>query len=347
MIKVAALTSGKNVPSTRFRVRQHIEPLRKAGINVREYIPIIDKYAHPPILSGCRPIRLIWKGVKIITRAPGLIGSWKAGVTWLEREMHPGCLTFEPFLKRPYVFDVDDAIWLTPPFGRRASISIARNAECVLAGNSYIAEWFGSYAKDVRIVHTAVDTHRIKPRNHRRSESTGRAFTIGWTGTSSNYTYLYEIEGPLEQFLKTHNAKFLVMADEPPKFRRLHPNQVRYIKWSPEIEVEVLAQMDVGLMPLPSTEWSMGKCSFKMLQYMASGVPVVVSPIGMNADVLSMGQVGFPAESHADWYEALVSFFKDPFLSYKCGETGRLIVERYFSRTVVLNTLIGIFKEFA
>jgi len=136
------------------------------------------------------------------------------------------------------------------------------------------------------------------------------------------------------------------MADEPPKFLRLHPNQVRYVKWSPEIEVEVLTQMDVGLMPLPSIEWSMGKCSFKMLQYMASGVPVVVSPIGMNADVLSMGQVGFPAESHADWYEALVSFYKDPSLGYKCGAIGRLTVEKYFSRTVISNTLIGIFEDF-
>ncbi|MCD6294647.1 MAG: group 1 glycosyl transferase, partial [Deltaproteobacteria bacterium] len=164
MIRITALTSGENVPSARFRVRQHIVPLRSRGIHIREYAPTIDKYAPlPPFLTFSNPTGLtlgkaVWKCIKTSLRLPGTIGSWKGDLTWLEREIHPGLLTFEPFLKHPVILDVDDAIWLTKPFGRSATSRIAKIADVVLAGNQYIADWFSSYAEDVRIVPTAIDT---------------------------------------------------------------------------------------------------------------------------------------------------------------------------------------------
>ncbi|MDI7258448.1 MAG: glycosyltransferase [Thermodesulfobacteriota bacterium] len=352
MIRVAALTSGKNMPSSRFRVRQHIEPLRKAGFDVREYTPAIDKYARFPGISQAEspkyiwPIYTLWQGVKLLTRVPGVMGSWKAQITWLERELLPGCLTLEPLLKRPYVFDVDDAIWLTHPFGRSTVIKIAKGAEVVLAGNAYIADWFSSHARDIRIVPTAIDTERFLPR--RSSDiPNNKHFVIGWTGLSSNFTYIYEIERALEDFLKNHDAELLVIADQPPSFRRLRPEWVQYIKWSPAVEAQAVRQMDVGLMPLPNDDWSRGKCSFKMLQYMASGVPVVVSPVGMNAEILSMDKVGFPAKSEADWYDSLDQLYKDRDLGIKCGATGRFIVEQHFSRSVVSAKIAKVFKELA
>ena len=352
MIKVAALTSGRDVPSARFRVRQHIEPLQRAGICVREHLPLIEKYAPPPPFltfsnrSAAAPLRIAWKCAKILARIPGVIGSWKARITWLEREMHPGWLTFEPLLKRPLLFDVDDAIWLTPPIGRRAAIKIAKMADVLIAGNHFIAEWFSTYAKDVRIVPTAVDTDRIRPRHFPGLGSPDRGFVVGWTGTSSNYDSLYQIEKALEQFLTNRNAELVVIADQPPRFSHLKPERVRYVKWSPDMEIRALEWMDVGLMPLPFNEWSMGKCSFKMLQYMAAGLPVVVSPVGMNAEVMSMGDIGLSAVTPADWYEALTTLYDDRAFGYRCGAEGRLIVEKRFSRSVVSMILADIFREF-
>lgn len=354
MIKVAALTSGENVPSARFRVRQHIVPLRSSGIHVHEYIPAIDKYAPPPPFltfsnpTGLTLIRAAWKCVKTLARLPGTMGSWKGDITWLEREMHPGCLTFEPLLKHPIVLDVDDAIWLTAPLGRLAATMNAKIADVVLAGNSHIAEWFDSYAKDVRIVPTAVDTDRIRPKNFQDPKASHSRFVIGWTGTSSNYGSLYQIEKVLDEFLRSHNdAELLVIADLPPRFSELKPERFRYVKWDPDTEIGVLGLMDVGLMPLPSDSWSLGKCSFKMLQYMAAGLPVIVSPVGMNVEVLAMGDIGFPAVTHEDWHEALTNLYHDSALAYRYGAKGRLIVEKHFSRSVVSTILAGIFKEFS
>jgi len=353
MIRVAALTSGKNAPSARLRIRQHIEPLRGMGIHVREYMPFIDKYAPLPKLlpfpdSGRFSLcRALWKCAKIASTVPGVAGSRKGQITWLEREIHPGLLTLEPMLKRPYVLDVDDAIWLYPPLGRFALERTAKNAETVLAGNSYIAEWLSSHTRDVRIVPTAVDTERIIPRHPQSIRAMSRRFVVGWTGTSSNFSSLYQIEKPLERFLRNHDAEFIVIADQPPRFSELKPNGVRFIKWTPDIELKALGRMDVGLMPLISDEWGLGKCSFKMLQYMAAGLPVVVSPVGMNVEVLSMGDVGLPAVNQADWYEALSNLYHDPALAHRYGAKGRLIVEKHFSRNVISTILAGIFKEFS
>lgn len=350
MIKVAALTSGKNVPSSRFRVRQHIEPLRNAGIDVYEFVPGIDKYA--PIPGWSRtvsqkyiwPLYPFWQGVKLITRVPGVIGSWRAQITWLEREMLPGCLSLEPILKRPYVFDLDDAIWLTFPFGRLTVSKIVRNAEVIIAGNSYIAEWCSSYSQNIRIVPTAIDTERFMPRSCNNFQ-TNKRFTIGWTGTSGNFKYLYQIETSLERFLKNHDAELVVIAETPPKFSKIQPEKVKFFNWSPAIEAEILQQIDVGIMPLLSDEWALGKCSFKMLQYMAAGVPVVVSPVGMNAEVLAKGEVGLPACNGADWFDALDNLYKDRELCHKYGAAGRQVIEQCFSRDVISAEIAHIFKE--
>ncbi len=352
MIKVAALTSGKNVPSARFRVRQHIEPLKKAGIHVREYIPALNKYAPVPFFAfskgrGSIPVRALWKCIKALPSVPGVMGSWAAELTWLERELDPGMFTFERFLNRPIVLDVDDAIWLTPPFGRTAATNIGKLADVVLAGNRYIAEWFGSCARDVRVVPTSVDTDRIRPRNFEDGEPSRKRFIIGWTGTSSNYASLYQIEKGLAEFLKSHDAELVVIADQAPRFSDLNPEKVRYVKWVPDQEIAILGQMDVGLMPLPFDDWSLGKCSFKMLQYMAAGLPVVASPVGMNVEILSMGDIGFASVTSGDWYEALSSLYHDRALARRYGANGRRIVEKQFSRRVVSRVLAGIFREFS
>ena len=349
MITVAALTSGKNVPSSRFRIRQHREPLQQLGINVREYIPLISKYASIQGTSNAakqkssRSMFILKKGIKIATRLHGLIGSWKADITWLERELLPGYLTIEPLLKRPFIFDVDDAIWSGKPFGESAAIRIAKRADVIIAGNSYIAEWFSQYVKRIQIVPTAIDIERFVPKLPQDIKPYGH-FTIGWTGSNSNLKYLYEIENPLHEFIKTHNAELLIISDQPPAFAHIPPDRIKYIPWSPAFEVKAVQQMDVGLMPLPLNDWTRGKCSFKMLQYMACGIPVIVSPVGMNNDILSMGSVGLSADNNGDWYDGLDYLYNHPDKAYQLGSTGRMIAEKHFSKEKIAAELSRIFK---
>lgn len=351
MIRVAALTSGRDTPSARYRIRQHIKPLKEAGIDVREYRPRIEKYTPTPLMAENHRtpygliVKVLWTLAKIAVRAEAIPGSWKAQITWLEREMVSGFLSLEPFVKPPYVFDVDDAIWLLPPIGELAAKQIAKHAAVVIAGNKHIAEWFSDHAGDVRVIPTAVDTDHIKPLEIGRQAVVDSPFRVGWVGTSGNYEYLYRIEKELAQFSVDYDAEFWVISDQSPRFSTLPDGSVKYYRWTPDIEATILPLVHAGLMPLAGDEWSLGKCSYKMLQYMACGVPVVVAPVGMNIDVLAMGNVGFAADKPGDWYGALESLLLDSALRETCGANGRQIVMRYFSKKIVSEMLAEIFRD--
>ena len=351
MIRVAALTSGRNAPSARFRIRQHVAPLEKLGVSVREYVPAIDSYAAPPGLTAesvqsllARPYSALWYGAKLASRLPGVVGSRGAQITWLCRGMQSGRYTFEHWLKHPVIFDVDDAIWLTRPGAEAAIARMARQSQVVLAGNAYLADWFGQHCRDVRIVPTALDTERFRPRLESDPPRSGR-FTIGWTGLAGNYRYLQTIEPVLSRFLRERDADLLLVADAPPAFATLPADRVRFVRWSPENEASAVREMDVGLMPLPCDDWTRGKCSFKMLQYMATGLPVAVSRVGMNDEILKLAPVGFGADSLDEWRDALEALYADSSLRARMGAEGRQLVEARFSQKVVSELLLQIFRE--
>ncbi|MBN1309936.1 MAG: glycosyltransferase family 4 protein [Anaerolineae bacterium] len=350
MIKVAALTSGQNTPSSRFRVRQHIELLHGLGVQVQEYAPLVDKHKDLPGWPQnmnrklALPLRALWQGSKVGMRLPGLIGSLRSDVIWLERELLPGYLTLEPLLKHPFVFDIDDAIWLSRPHGVHVVQWISSHADAVIAGNSYLANWVADYARDVHIVPTAVDTKRFVPLTP--EDAVPRPFAVGWTGTRVGLDHLERIEQPLKRFLTQYSdAEIRVMADHPPNFNILPEERYFFIPWSAETEVSFVQNLDVGLMPLANTELSHGKCSFKMLQYMACSVPVIVSPVGMNADVLALGQVGLSAFDNDDWYEALVCLYKDRARAHEFGQEGRIITEQCFSREIIADQISRVFHD--
>ncbi|WP_310494330.1 glycosyltransferase [Dechloromonas sp.] len=349
---MAALTTGRNDPSARFRVRQYILPLKSAGIEVQEYIPVIDKHAGLPSVIGDRTpsfmlptVQTAWRWGKLVARVPGLIGSSSADYVWLNRELLPGRYSFERFLRKPFVLDIDDAVWRGRPDGTKTMKRLGQDADAIFAGNQHIADWFAPYSRNIHIVPTAIDTDRFRPAD--QPSNSQRPFTIGWTGTSGNFGYLYDIEDSLREFMKLFDARLLIIAESPPSFSRLDPSKVDFKRWSPEIEASALQTMDVGLMPLPDTEWTRGKCSFKMLQYLSTGLPVIVSPVGMNAEVLDQGRIGFGATSCSDWFEALAWLHRNRRDAQAMGEVGRrLILERY-STTVVSCLIANAFKKLA
>jgi hypothetical protein len=154
MIRVAALTSGKNVPSSRFRVRQFIQPLSDLGIQVTEYPLRVRKYT--PV-----SLRHLGNACKTFARLPGLLASRSSDVTWFERELIPARSTLERFAGNKQVFDIDDAIWLNGD--SNFSEEIARRSAGVIAGNQFLADHYKSVAARVWIVPTSVDTERWKP----------------------------------------------------------------------------------------------------------------------------------------------------------------------------------------
>jgi glycosyltransferase involved in cell wall biosynthesis len=344
-MKVAALTSGINTPSARFRVRQYIPVLKSLDVDVTDYCPAISNGARlPGPLRQIRrrylpPVLLGQALLNVTLRTGGVLGSYRADVTWLERNFAPGLDDLARVLKGPLVVDIDDAIWLYNPFGESVIKRLVARADMVFAGNNFLADWCSQYCSNVQVVATAIDADRFRPAA-KSAPSDGR-FVIGWTGTSGNFRFLRDIQPALATFLgENPDTTFRVIADEHPVLPMLPLDQLEFIPWTPAAEHEVLTKMDVGIMPIDDTDLSRGKCSFKMLQYMATGLPVVVSPYGMNADVLQMGNVGFGVKTNDEWLQAFRILRDDAALRTQMGQAGRSVIEAGFS-TVSIATKIA------
>src|SRR5690606_4454603 len=164
-------------------------------------------------------------------------------------------------------------------------------------------------------------------------ENTGK-ITIGWTGSHSTLKYLKEIE-PVLQYLETKypHVQILIIADKKPD---LQLQNLEFIKWNKETEAEDLSKIDIGIMPLPDDEWSKGKCGFKALQYMAMEIPCVISPVGVNAQIIDHGINGFLAESDQAWITHLEHLINNQSARVLLGKAGRKkIIENY---SVLSNT---------
>lgn len=338
IIKVAAITGGKNVPSARFRVRQLIPSLAKQDIEIHEFIPSIPRY--PP---AQKLLRLAWITGALTERLFVVPFTFQYDITLLQREMISTLLTLEPLTKRPRVLDVDDAIFIHR--GGVFAKKLAQISDLVICGNDFLAEVFSKWNKNVTVIPTAIDTRRFMPEKH--FQNLGDRRVIGWIGTSGNFRYLYQIEDALRKVVKIMpNVTLRVIADKKPKFQGELDDKLDFVRWSPKTEVMDIQSMTVGIMPLADTDEERGKCSFKMLQYMACGIPVVVSPVGMNVQVLALGEVGIGAKSQDEWVNALLTLLSlDDKERGKIGMIGRRIVEEHFSIDVIAPRLAEQLKK--
>lgn len=327
MIRIAAFTGGLSVPSARFRVRQYIPALRKEGIGIEEFASGFGQY--PPQTKWIRPF---WALATLAERVPGVMMSHRYDAVLLQREIMSSFVTLEPLTTRPRILDVDDAIFLQR--GGGFAKRLAELSDKVICGNNYLAEWFSRWNINVDVIPTAVDTERYLP--DAETKSLDSPWVIGWIGTSGNYKYLYGIEGALAKVMRAHpRTRLKVVGDQLPEFRNLSLDQVDFVPWSEAIEVQAIQSMDIGIMPLEDSPWARGKCSFKMLQYMATGLPVVVSPIGMNAEILTLGELGIGATTERQWIDGLIALLENKTLRARFGAEGRRVVESSFSIRVV------------
>ena len=323
VLRVAAFTGGVDVPSARFRVRQYIRRLMEEGVDITEFSSQLGVY--PPHNLVLRPL---WAIATLSSRMPDVFRSYHYDLTLLQREMFSTYLTLEYLTKSPRVLDVDDAIWLLR--GGKFAEKLALNCEAVICGNAFLSEQFSKWNSRVSIIPTAVDTDRFVE-DHPVEEP-----VIGWSGTSGGFRYLYSIESALAAVLqKVPGARLRIVSDSIPSFRIIPWDKIEFICWSPEKEVRAIQGMAVGIMPLEDSLWARGKCSLKMLTYMACGIPVVVSPVGMNAEVLSYGQVGFGPKSIREWGDALLFLLDNIEQRIRMGRNGRKVVLEKYSINVI------------
>lgn len=323
-MRVAAFTGGRTISSARFRIRQYIPFLRKHGVLLTEYIARFGSW--PPAVKVKRPF---WLAATLADRVPAVAKSHRYDLTLLQREMVSTLVTLERFTGRPRLLDVDDAVWLNRDFEANFG-RLVQMCDGVICGNSFIADAVQRWHHDILVLPTAVDTDRCCPIDN--SSKSGSKQIIGWSGLGAGFKYLLGIEGALTKVLESNKSAVLrVVSDVRPRFRTLHSSRVEYIPWSPENEVRTIQEMSIGLMPVEDSVWARGKCSYKMLLYMACGVPAVVSPVGMNSEVLALDRVGLGPRSESEWVDCVTWLLHDAETRTRMGALGRRVIEEHYS----------------
>lgn len=238
----------------------------------------------------------------------------------------------------PVVADYDDAIFhrydrhdsalVLSLLGTKIDRVMAR-ARLVTAGNAYLADRaVAAGARRVEIVPTVVDLDAYHP----AVGTAPRQPCVGWIGTPQTWVALARpIHAVLLPILTARRAVFRAVgaaltADDGDRLE-IRP-------WSEATEVAAIQQMDIGVMPLPDTPWARGKCGYKLIQYMACGLPVVASPVGVNAEIVEHGVNGFLAETETEWRDAIQTLLADPDLRARMGAAGRQKVEERYSLQV-------------
>ena len=198
-------------------------------------------------------------------------------------------------------------------------------ADMVIVGNKYLAEHARQFNSNVEIVPTTIDTDYHKPSVTHSSSP----ICIGWTGSETTIRHFKLIIPVLKRIKAVYGDKvsFLQISNVTYECPEIG---LETVVWNAQDEIQQLERIDIGIMPLPNDEWSKGKCGFKGLQYMALEIPTVMSPVGVNTEIINNGENGFFADSEEQWFEVLCKLIDDNQLRKTIGAKGReTIIERY------------------
>jgi glycosyltransferase involved in cell wall biosynthesis len=249
------------------------------------------------------------------------------------------------------IFDFDDSIWLedTSPGNKKFAwikkpakfFENIQNAHLVTAGNTYLADKAKPYNKSVVIIPTTIDTDIHKPK---RDIENKEFVTIGWSGSISTIKHFELLIPVLKKIKEKYGPKvgFKIMGDPDYVCQEIN---VKSVAWNEKSEVDELNSFDIGLMPLPNDEWSKGKCGLKGLSYMSCSVATVMSPVGINKEIIQHSINGMLAETDEEWFNILCYLIDNPDSRKEIGSKGRETVAEFYSVEANKNKYLNAFQN--
>ena len=334
-------------PSSRVRFYQYFPYLASRGMEIQvaplledDYIIRLFARKHPSSIQVAQAYA---------RRLATLLSADSFDLLWIEKELFPWLPKWaEKLLANtgiPYVVDFDDAVFhrydlhanpiIRSMLGKSID-AVMRSARTVLVGNDYLAGHASrAGAKKIEYLPSVVDLDRYSIRGNASTQ-----IRIGWIGSPVTAPYLGLIRDALEQTSRQLDLNLVLVGVG--KQDPLPGLEKEILPWSEAGEVAAIQSFDVGIMPLPDEPFERGKCGYKLIQYMACGLPVIASPVGANMQIVEQGRTGFLASSSADWVQALVTLGQDAGLRDKVGKAGRAKVEKEYSLQVAAPRLFEI-----
>jgi len=341
-------------PSQRFRFEQYLDYLESNGFEW-ELSYLIDRKDDKRFYSKgnyFHKLRVLLKSIR--KRKYELKRLDEFDLIYIQREAFmTGTIKYEQAYaasSAKVVYDFDDSVWLTNVSDGNRNLKFLKDpgktekiiglADMVFAGNQYLADYASKFNQTVRVVPTTIDTNY-----HQKVISQNEdQICIGWTGSTTTIQH-FEMAIPfLEKLKEKYGGRicFQVIGDKNYKNVSLG---IDGVEWNRETEIEDLSAIDIGIMPLPDDEWAKGKCGCKGLQYMALEIPAVMSPVGVNAEIIENNINGFTATTTDEWVEKISNLIDSEELRRQIGKAGRLTVLEQYSVLSQRENYIHFFNE--
>lgn len=342
--RILLLPGAYNSPAARFRIWQFVEPFKEAGYEVTIRVPFPDR-------ENKNQNGQLVKLPSRLSSALRIISAW-----WITRDAHTFFAVITnrdiipelriTFLEKKIIrkggrliFDFDDAIHLG---ARQLKLKRFLSAStCIVGGNPMLRDYGLSLNPRTILIPTVVNTNYYRE----SKQSSNEPIRIGWSGSAStNKVCLPLLKETMVVLSKELNFQFVVISNEDPSIN-WEGVQYEFIRWTADKEVEQLQTFDLGLMPLNDTEFERGKCGLKAIQYMALGIPALVSPVGVNAEIVQHGISGYHCTTVEDWKNYLLKLSADSELRTEMGKNARERVITGYSVDYALSLWLKVFES--
>jgi glycosyltransferase involved in cell wall biosynthesis len=328
-------------PSQRYRFDQYLPFLAQSDVVV-DYSYLIEAKDDAAFYASGNYLKkagIFWRAVR--KRMKEINNAHKYDLVFVQREAFMlGTSYFERKIaaQRPLIFDFDDAIWQQVVSEGNRKLAFLKNANKtqeiiraateIWAGNDYLADFARQYNQNVRVVPTTVDTDEYQHHPYRRDENA--PICIGWSGSFTTVPHFESALPALEIIAQKYGRKvcFKLIGDANYRNEKL---RLQGTAWARSTEIAELSSIDIGIMPLPDDEWTQGKCGLKALVYMSMLIPTVLSPVGVNRQIVSHNQNGLWASSTDEWVEQLSRLIDDADLRQRLAQNARLSVVQNYS----------------
>lgn len=329
-------------PSQRLKYEQYFPYFQQQGYEID-----IKEFVSPPLwkiiyTKGNFFKKIYWTIFGYVKRLLLLPRLRKYDIVYIHLWVTPLGFPFFEWLycrfSKKIIYDIDDLIFqqkasennsfIQKIKGNGKSLFLIKNADYVITTTPYLVEICKKYNTNVVGIPPTLDENSIFP--IQKNNTTNKQLVIGWSGSYTTTGYLKIIEQPIQKILQNYQVELLIFGtDKVDDF--IVPHQC--VAWSAAIENEVFNQFDIALYPLDNTEWSQGKYGGKLIQYLAAGLPVVVS--NANAiipTVITNNENGFIVENTVDdWYEKLKMLIENKDTRLHIGINARKTFENNFS----------------
>ena len=339
-------------PSQRFRFEQYIPILKNEGYQIH-FSPFLDTKTWSALYKEGSILRKIYGIIRsFFRRLKTILFIYKYDYVFIHREAsHIGPPFFEfviaKIFRKPYIYDFDDAIWLPNYSESNARVHRLKAywkvkycikwAGQVTVGNDYLAHYAKAFNSNVMVIPTTIDTVNY----HNVNTDYDQRIVIGWTGTHTTMRFLDFIVPIIKKLEARFDFEFRVISNQKPEYNLTSLN---FVQWKRDTEIDDLNQISIGIMPLEQDIWSEGKCGFKCLQYMALGIPSVVSPVGVNNNIVNNDQNGFLAETPEEWEQALEKLIQSEEERKRVGLNGKETIKKEYSVLAYSQVFLNLFK---